>query len=427
MSVAFVAITVSLIFSAFFSALELAFISANKLHITLQKKKGQIWANIVARFMERPSLFITSLLIGNTISLVVYGIFMAQVLDPQVQAFVENYLKLQGGTAEVLVLVLSSVLSTLLVLAVAEFLPKSISLINPLTLLVVFAVPLRLIYGLLYPFVYVIVSLTKLVIVRVLRLEYSENNPVFVLTDLDHYLNNLTQSEDETDVDTRIFSNALEFKSVRVRDCMIPRTELVAIDRREGLTGLQNRFVESGHTKVLVYDGTIDNMIGYCHCLDLFKKPTKIDQILNKLIFVPESMLANDLMLQLISDQKSLALVVDEFGGTKGIITIEDVMEEIFGEIEDEFDEVEEEVKWLDEHTLEVSARLEVDYLNEKYHLKLPEGEYGTLGGLILAIAEDIPQPQEVVETEHFAFTILSLQDDVRIDKVRLVLKSNDG
>jgi putative hemolysin len=425
MSLPLIAILASLVFSAYFSAIELAFISANKLHITLQHKKGKLWASIIVRFMERPSLFITAMLIGNTISLVVYGSFMAQILDPQVQYVVETWFQLQGGTLDVVVLIASSLLSTMLVLAVAEFLPKSVSLINPLNLLIAFALPTRIIYSLLYPFVYAIVSLTKLLIVKVLRLEYSEKNPVFGLTDLNHYLSSLSQNEDnETDVDTKIFSKALDFKSVRVRDSMVPRTDIVAVDKTVGIGELQQVFVDSGHSKVLVYEDSVDNMVGYCHCLDMFKKPETIQAILQPLMIVPETILANEVMVQFIASHRSIALVVDEFGGTAGIVTIEDLMEEIFGEIDDEYDIEGDEVERIDADTFIVSARLEIDYLNEKYGWGLPEGDYETLGGYILAETEDIPAPETVVETDGFAFTILSLQDEVRIGSVRMTLKN---
>ncbi len=424
MSVSVIVILVSLIFSAYFSAVELAFISANKLHITLQNKKGKLWASIIGRFMERPSLFITAMLIGNTISLVLYGSFMAQILDPQVEHFITSWSQLTGGKLDVVVLIVSSFLSTMLVLAVAEFLPKSVSLINPLNLLIIFAVPTRIIYSLLFPFVYVIVSLTKLLIIKVLRLEYSENNPVFGLTDLDHYLSSLSQNNsNDSDIDTKIFSNALEFKSVRVRDCMVPRTDIVAVERADGMARLKSVFVESGHSKVLIYEDSMDNIVGYCHCLDLFKKPQTIEAILQPMIIVPETILANEVMLQFISAHKSIALVVDEFGGTAGVVTIEDLIEEIFGEIDDEYDVDGDGVEKVDADTFIVNARLEIDYLNDKYGWDLPDGDYETLGGYILSITEDIPAPDSVIDTTNFAFTILALQDDVRISTVRMTLK----
>lgn len=424
MNTAVVIVILSLVLSAFFSGIELAFISANKLHITLQKNKGVFWADIIARYYNRPSLFITAMLIGNTITLVVYGIYMSQILDPQVMYFVGQVLKMKGTTAEIAFIVLQSMLSTLLVLAVAEFMPKSISLINPDKLLAIFALPIHLFYLILYPFVYVVVSLTKFVITRVLRLEYSEANPAFGLTDLNHYIGNLNRSEDrETNVDTKIFSNALSFKSIKVRECMRPRTEMVAVDKEDGLEALKKAFIESGHSKIFVYDETIDNIIGYCHAMALFKKPQSIDEILSTAIMVPETMPANELMVDFIAEHKSIAVVLDEFGGTAGVVSIEDIMEEIFGEIHDEFDIVQEDIKKVDAATYILSARLEIDYINEHLQWELPTGDYDTLGGYLISIVEDIPKQGDVIETADFVFTILSTQE-TRINKVKVEIKN---
>ncbi|MCS7018921.1 MAG: hemolysin family protein [Cytophagales bacterium] len=427
MNTAVLVVILSLALSAFFSAVELAFISANKLHVTLQKNKGKLWANIIARYYNRPSWFITAMLIGNTITLVVYGIYMAQILDPQVMYLVGQVLQIRGAAAEVAFIVIQSLLSTMLVLAVAEFMPKSISLINPDKLLAVFALPIHACYLLLYPFVYVVVNLTKWLITSVLRLQYSEDNPVFGLTDLNHYIDNLNRSQNTpANIDTKIFSNALAFKTLKVRDCMRPRTEIVAVDREDGLAALKKAFIETGHSKIFVYDQTIDNIIGYCHAMAMFKKPKSIDEILSTAIMVPETMPANELMVDFIAEQKSIAVVIDEFGGTAGVVSIEDIMEEIFGEIHDEFDVVQDDITKINNNTYILSARLEIDYINDYLQWNLPTGDYDTLGGYLISIVENIPKQGDVVETEHFVFTILSTHE-TRINKVRVDIKDVDS
>jgi CBS domain containing-hemolysin-like protein len=423
MDTAILIVILSLILSAFFSGVELAFISANKLHITLQKNKGMLWANIIARYYNRPSLFITAMLIGNTITLVVYGIYMAQILDPQVMYFVSQVLQMKGTSSQVAFIALQSFISTLLVLAVAEFMPKSISLINPDKLLAMFALPIHLFYLMLYPFVYIVVTLTKWVITGILRLEYSEDNPAFGLTDLNHYIVNLNAGQNkEANVDTKIFSNALSFKTIKVRQCMRPRTEIVAIDKEDGLEALKEAFIESGHSKIFVYEETIDNIIGYCHAMALFKKPQRIEDILSTVLIVPETMPANELMVDFITEHKSIAVVVDEFGGTAGIVSIEDIVEEIFGEIHDEFDVVEDDIQKISPTTYILSARLEIDYINDHLQWNLPRGDYDTLGGYLISILENIPKQGDIVETLDFVFTILST-NGTRLNKIKVDVK----
>jgi CBS domain containing-hemolysin-like protein len=425
-TVSVVIILLSLAFSAFFSGVELAFVSANRLHIALQKKKGKNWAIIISKLIEKPSLFVTSMLIGNTISLVVYGIYMAQIFDPYIKAWIDEYIDFPQGVLDALTLVTQSLYSTAIVLAVAEFLPKAISLINPERLLSFLAVPVVLIHRALYPFVFVIVNSCRFVITRILKMPYVEAKPVFGITDLTHYIHNLSSDENNrTGVDAKIFSNALEFKSVKVRECMIPRTEIVAIDKNDGLEELKRVMIESEHSKLVIYEENIDNIVGYIHALELFKKPKSIESILNPIIIVPESMLANELMLDFINEHKSMALVVDEFGGTSGIVTIEDLMEEIFGEIDDEYDTVDSGIQKVEENVYLLNARLEIDFLNDHHNWEIPEGEYDTLGGYIISVAENIPQIGELIEAPKFTFTIISKQD-ARIDQVKMIVKEVD-
>jgi CBS domain containing-hemolysin-like protein len=412
-------ITISLLFSAFFSGTEIAFISSNKLHIELQSQQGIISGKILSRFLEKPSSFIGTMLIGNTISLVVYGIYMAKMIEPvlitNLPLFFQN---------DVFILLAQTLISTIFVLFIAEFTPKSIFLLNPNGLLSFFALPLWLIYYVTYPIVFFIVSLSKVFIKYVLRLKYEEDKPVFGLTDLDHFVKNTVQldhQESKVELDKKIFNNALEFKTIKVRECMIPRTEVIAVDIEDTIEELKDAFSDSGHSKVLIYKDTIDDVIGYCHSLALFKKPSAIKEILTPIIIVPETMPANELMIQFIQEHKSLALVVDEFGGTSGIVSLEDIIEEIFGEIQDEHDDEDLVEEQVSADTFIFSARLEVDYINDKYFLNLPEGDYDTLGGFILSITENFPQLKEEVSSPPFRFVIESMEEN-RINQVKLII-----
>ncbi len=412
-------IIISLLFSAFFSGIEIAFVSSNKLHIELQSQQGIISGKILSKFLEKPSSFIGTTLIGNTISLVVYGIYMAKMIEPllidNLPLFFQN---------DVFILLAQTLISTLFVLFIAEFTPKSIFLLNPNGLLSFFALPLWLIYYVTYPIVFFIVSLSKLFIKYVLRLKYEEDKPVFGLTDLDHFVKNTVQldhQESKVELDKKIFNNALEFKTIKVRECMIPRTEVVAVDIEDTIEELKDAFNDSGHSKVLIYKDTIDDVIGYCHSLALFKKPSTIKEILTPIIIVPETMPANELMIQFIQEHKSLALVVDEFGGTSGIVSLEDIIEEIFGEIQDEHDDEDLVEEHVSANSFIFSARLEIDYINDKYFLNLPEGDYDTLGGFILSITENFPQLNEEVSSTPFRFVIESMEEN-RINLVKLFI-----
>lgn len=410
-------IIISIIASAFFSGVEMAFVSANKLYFELQAKQGVITGQIISRYLKNPSKFIGTMLIGNTLSLVAYGIFMEGYLHHEI----EQYLPITGLAAGLI----ASLIGTIIILATSEFTPKSIFLLNPDGFLEVLAIPILIINTLMYPLVWGIVGLSKWFINNVLRLEYSEERPAFGLTDLNNYLQNLnrkTSTEDETEVDTKIFNNALEFKQVRVRDCMIPRTDIVAVDIEGGMDELKKTFVESGHSRVLVYKETMEDVLGYCHSLSMFKKPKEIQGILTPIPIVPEAMPAKDLLFKFSKEHKSLALVVDEFGSTAGLVSMEDVMEQIFGDIEDEFDDNDELTeKRLEDKIYLLSGRLEIDYLNDKYDWNLPEGDYDTLGGMIISINEDIPELNETIIENPFNFQIIEMTD-ARIDLVKLTI-----
>jgi len=426
-------VIVSLIFSGFFSAIEIAFISANRLHLEIIRKKNTFTSRIIARFLDKPTYFISTTLLGNTIALVVYGYYFALILEPTLEAtLVNTFSDASENTILTLVLILQTILSTLLVLATAEFLPKSLSLINPDNFLTAAAIPMNLIYWLFYPLVIVINWVSTKLISKIFKMEQRAVQPAFGLTDLNVYIervNNVMlgsqgESDENPEVNKEIFSNALEFKKIKVRDCMIPRKEIIAIEFEESIEELSETFTESGHSKIPVYKKSIDNIVGYCHHLDLFKKPQDIDSIMTDIIIVPETMLANELMVRFISERKSIALVVDEFGGTSGIVTIEDIIEEIFGEIEDEYDDFEEyKVKKIDAKNFLLNARNEVDRLNQEFDWAIPEGDYDTLGGYILYLNGDIPKTGDTIDADHLLFTIKSMED-ARIDMVQLTVKN---
>ena len=411
-------ILLCLLFSALFSGMEIAFVSADKLHIEVLRKKGKLSGRLLALFSNNQSQFLATMLVGNNIALVLYGIFMARLLEPLVYNLLPEII-----ATDVVVLIVQSVLSTILVLVTAEFLPKSLFLINPDVSLRIFSLPIGVIFILMFPLVWLIVKISALFIL-LFGYKLSDEKPVFGLTDLNNYIkNNIlnTQDEKEPEIDAKIFNNAIEFKTVKVRECMIPRTEIEAVEENDSIEELRDLFDKTGHSKIIIYKESIDEVIGYCHALALFKKPTDIKSILTPILIVPETMLANELLIQFITERKSLALVVDEYGGTSGLVSIEDVMEEIFGDIQDEHDDEYLTEQQLDEHNFIFSARHEIDYLNDKYELNLPEGEYDTLGGLIFEFHEDIPDVNEVIEITPFIFTIFTMEEN-RIDKVKLTL-----
>ena len=415
-------ILICLIFSAFFSGTEIAFVSASKLQMELQGRQEKLSGRIMSFFTQKPSRLINTALVGNTIALVIYGIYMAGLLEPWISSTLPGSVNSVGT-----VMLLQTIISTIIVLFTAEFMPKSIFLINPNGLLNILAIPLICVFILMFPIIWLVEQISRFIIIYVLRQKYVEDRQVFGLTDLSNYIKLNTREDikkNKMELDTKIFNNALEFKTVRVRECMIPRTEISAVDVEDDIDTLKKEFLESNHTKVLVYKNSIDEIIGYCHVLALFKKPQSIESILTSpIIIVPETMPANELMIQFIQERKSLALVVDEFGGTSGVVSLEDVIEEIFGDIQDEHDGDE---NWMEKKVSDtqyiLSARHEIGYLNDKYKWGLPTGEYDTLGGFILSITEDIPDVHEVVTCLPFEIKILTMQE-ARIDNVLLTIK----
>jgi CBS domain containing-hemolysin-like protein len=402
--------------------MEIAFISSNKLQIELQNKQGDLTGRLLSGFIQRPGQFIGTTLMGNTISLVLYGTFMAFLMEDPLKMNLPPSLNNEG-----FILFSQTIVSTMVVLITAEFLPKSLFLLNPNSMLSFFAIPFWIVYALIYPIVWATVWLSRFFITKVLRLEYSEDKPVFTVTDLNSFIqNHLTKAKEEghVDIDTKIFDNAVEFKTVRVRECMVPRTDIVCVEVDDPIEDLKAVFEESGHSKIIVYRESIDDVIGYCHQLELFKKPKTIEEILTPIIIAPESALANELLIQFIQERKSLALVVDEFGGTSGIVSMEDIIEEIFGEIEDEYDNDDLMEQKISEQEFVLSARHEIDYLNDKYEWGLPIGDFETLSGLILSLTENLPKKGESVTFGPYTFTIMTNQDH-RIETVRLKINSS--
>ena len=407
----------SLAFSFFFSGIEIAFLSANRLQVELQGKQGSLSGRIISYFLQNPSRFIGTCLVGNTLALVVFGNSMAVAFEPVLLANLPESLN-----SEVPMLIIQTAISTLIILSTAEFLPKSLFLINPNLMLSTLAVPFALTYAILTPISYTILGLSKFFLKQVVRMNYSEEKPVYGLTDLNHFLRNMqkvSHEDEEIGLDKKILHNALEFGTVQVRECMVPRTEIIGLGVDEGLERLKATFIESGHSKIVVFRETIDDPIGYCHSAGLFKNPQTIEEILTPISIVTETSMANDLMVQLIRERRSLAIVVDEFGGTAGLISMEDVIEEIFGDIEDEHDADDLVEQQLDERTFLMSARLEVDYLNEQYHWHLPIGDYETLGGLILSYTEDFPKKGETLMVPPYTFIIQSTKGN-RIETVKV-------
>lgn len=410
-------IVTSLAFSFFFSGIEIAFLSANRLQVELQGKQGSWSGQLISYFLSAPSRFIGTCLVGNTLALVIFGNSMAMLFEPVLKSNLPPSLNSDAS-----ILLSQTVISTLIILATAEFLPKSLFLINPNLMLSALAIPFAATYAILKPITFSILSVSNLVLKHVFRMDYSEEKPVYGLTDLNHFLRNMqkvSHEDEEISLDKKILHNALEFGQVQVRECMVPRTEIVGMALEEGIERLKTLFIESGHSKIVIFRESIDDPIGYCHSAALFRNPKTIEEILTPISLVTETAMANDLMVQMLRERRSLAIVVDEFGGTAGLISMEDVIEEIFGDIEDEHDADDLIEQQLDAKTFLISARLEVDYLNDQYHWHLPTGDYETLGGLILSYTEDFPKKGESIIVPPYTFTIQSTKGN-RIETVRV-------
>lgn len=414
--ISIVIILTTLVLSAFFSGFEIAYVSSNKVHIEILKKQEGLIANILTRLTHRPSKLLATMLVGNNVALVVYGFEMGKVMTLLLPPFFQN-------------VVWHTIISTLIILITAEFMPKVFFQIYANQLLKLFAIPAYFFYLLFYPFSSFIIWISDFVL-RVFFKTKGDYVPLsFTKVELVDYISeqmgNVPKKE-EVDAEVQMFQNALEFSGVKAREIMIPRTEIVAVDLNETIENLIATFVSSGFSKILIYNENIDDIVGYVHSFDMFKKPKTIKEVLIPVVTIPETIQINEVLNLLMRKRKSMAVVLDEYGGTSGIVTLEDIVEELFGEIEDEHDKdkfIEEKIS-DDEYLF--SARLEVDYINETYHLNLPESEeYETLSGLIVLHTEEIPTKGETISLPPFVFSIEACSQ-TRIETVRIFIKEND-
>ncbi len=409
-----------LFFSAFFSGMEIAFVSSNKLRVEMDKaNKEGITSRVLNTFYTHPNNFISTLLVGNNIALVIYGILMAQIIDVYI-------LQSTGITVnDTLQLAIQTIISTAIVLVTGEFLPKTIFHLNPNGMMNAFALPAYLFYILLFPISKITSSLSKLLLwVMGAKVQPAQRDKTFTKVDLDDLIQRNMDgvNEDEISEEVRIFQNALDFGSTKIRDCIVPRTEIDAVSIDTSLDILKNQFIESGHSKIIIYKEDIDNIVGFVHSSEMFRLKANEDwtKSIREIPIVPETMTAQRLMKQFMQEKKSMAVVVDEFGGTSGIVTLEDLMEEVFGEIEDEHDNNNYTAKELGGGEYLLSARMEIETINERFDLDLPESEeYLTLGGLILHEYQSFPKLNEVVKFGRWEFKIVK-NTTTKIELVRL-------
>jgi len=413
----------TLLFSAFFSGMEIAYVSSNKIHIEIEKKQKGLLAKILSKLTVKPSKFIATMLIGNNIALVIYGFFMGDLLVNWFQTMLPSNYQIINILFVDFSLLTQTIISTIIILITAEFLPKVFFQIYSNLLLKIFAVPAYVFYVLFSFISDFVIWISDLVLKQFFKTEGDEVQLAFTKVELGNYISEQMESveeKDDIDSEIQIFQNALEFSDVKAREVMIPRTELEAVEIHDSVKSLNELFTATGYSKILVYKTTIDDILGYVHSFDLFKKPKTIKSIVMPVELVPETMLVKDILNILIRKRKSIAVVLDEYGGTSGIITVEDIVEELVGEIEDEHDSIELLEEKTDDNNYKFSARIEVDYLNETYKLNLPENEnYETLGGLIVNFKEGIPEQNEQVQIDRFLFTILEVSTN-KIDLVSL-------
>jgi CBS domain containing-hemolysin-like protein len=411
-------IIVAILFSAFFSGMEIAFLSSSRLRIELEKRKGSFSNRIVQWLVTRPRHYIAAMLVGNNVALVFYGILMADVLEPVLEAYTRN---------EISLFFLQTLISTILILFTGEFFPKLIFNSNPNFWLTFFSVPVYILFIIMYPLVIVFVAITDFFLKLTAGGKDHAPGIVFGRVDIDDYLNRFsadTEQRNNEKNELKIFRNALDFSNVRIRECVIPRPEMVTVEINDSIENLYRLFIESGYSKILVYRDSIDDITGYVHSKDLLKKPKQIRNILHDVLIVPETMLASHLLGLFIKQKKSVAVVVDEFGGTSGMVAIEDILEEILGEINDEHDTELPEERQVADDCFVFSGRLEIDYLNGKYHFGLPDDEeYETIAGYILSLHRSIPKVNESIETERYIFKILK-STQTRIELIQMKIKN---
>ena len=408
-----------MLFSAFFSGMEIAFVSVDKLRFEMERKGG-ITSRILSIFFKNPNEFISTMLVGNNIALVIYGILMAQIIGENLLAgFIDNHF---------LMVLAQTVISTLIILVTGEFLPKTLFKINPNMVLNVFAVPLFICYVVLYP-ISKLSSGLSCIFLRIFGMKVNKDasDKAFGKVDLDYFVQSSidnAENEEELDTEVKIFQNALDFSNIKIRDCIVPRTEVVAVDLTTSLDELKSRFIESGISKIIVYDGNIDNVVGYIHSSEMFRAPTNWHENVKQVPIVPETMSANKLMKLFMQQKKTIAVVVDEFGGTAGIVTLEDLVEEIFGDIEDEHDTLNYIARRTGENCYEFSGRVEIEKINELFDIGLPESdEYMTIAGYILYHYKTIPKPGETIEIENYKFEILK-GNRTKIELVKMKIEN---
>lgn len=429
METSIIIIITTLVLSAFFSGMEIAFISANKIHIEIVKKQAGILAKVLTRLTKKPSKFIATMLIGNNICLVIYGFYMGDLL-------MDWFISFQNPSYPFIKLLINdfglltqTLISTLIILLTAEFLPKVLFQIYANTMMSLLAIPAYFFYLLFSVVSEFVIKVSDTILKVFFKTEGDEVQLVFTKIELGDYITEqmeTVEKEDDVDSEIQIFQNALEFSEVKAREVMVPRTEITAVELQEMPKNLTKLFTETGYSKILVYQETIDDIIGYVHSYELFKKPKTIKSILMPVEFVPETMLIQDILNQLTKKRKSIAVVLDEYGGTAGIMTVEDIIEELFGEIEDEHDSTDHIEEQVTPNTYKLSARLEVDYLNETYKWELPESdEYETLGGLVVNETGQIPEKDAEIKIGIFKFTILEVSS-TKIDLVSLEISDKD-
>tara|TARA_B100000214_G_scaffold130963_1_gene93100 strand:- start:580 stop:1830 length:1251 start_codon:yes stop_codon:yes gene_type:complete len=411
-------ILLSLLCSAFFSGMEIAYVSSNRLNLEIEKKQKGLIPKILSIITKDPSRFISTMLIGNSFALVIYGLFMGQ--------FIIDYLSFLFSPSmnELTVLLLQTIISTLLILIAAEFIPKVLFQIYSNFSMKIFSIPAYIFYIILYPVTGLVIIISNFILKTFFKVNTDDSEFSFSKVELENYIENeIDKSDNNLDSEIEIFQNALELSEIKARDVMVPRAEIIALENTSNIINAKKLFVETGFSKIPIYRNSIDNIVGYIHSFDFLKKPQNINEFILPVVFVPEPMLVNDVLEKLTRESKSIAVVIDEYGGTSGIITVEDIVEELFGEIEDEHDNYDLHEKKISEGIYEFSSRLEIEYLNKSYSLDLPESEsYDTLGGLIVFNKEEIPKVGDEVLINGYSIQIIHASSS-KIEKV--VLKKN--
>ena len=398
-------IIVCLILSAFFSGMEIAFVSSNRIYLEIEKSQQGFTSKVLKSITQKPSRFIATMLLGNNVALVLYGIFMGdrilQIFYPQ------TFL---SGEASLLIVFYQTLISTAIILLTAEFLPKVFFQLYANTFIKIFSIPVAFFYALFYPITFLIIEFTDVILKQFFKTGSDKVQLSFSKVELGNYIDEQLESynnKENLDSEIQIFQNALDFSEVKTREAMVPRAEVIAVEEKTSIEDIKALFISTGLSKIPVYKETIDHILGYVHAFEIIKKPKTLINILLPVVYIPETMLVNDVLKLLTRQHKSIAVVIDEYGGTSGIVTVEDIVEELFGEIEDEFDTIAHLEKQLTENSYSFSARLEVDYLNQKYDLDLPESEfYETLGGMIVYTTGEIPDKDTYVEIPPFTMKI---------------------